>query len=464
MNRHAIVIGGSLAGLCAARALSRFFEHVTVLERDALPVDTHCRRGVPQARHVHALLARGRTELERLLPGFTARLREAGALEHDMARDFAVLRPYGWAPREESGIPSLFASRELVEATVRGMLAEHSNVSFEDRSDVAGLRVDPYGSGRITGVVLENGARDVFADLVVDASGARSPAPRWLREAGLAVPEETRVDSFCSYSTRWYEAPPPEERPDGWWWKGIWIDPRPGCEKRAAVLFPAEGGRWIVTLVGLARMPPPTTEAGFVEALGRLPSPLVAQAVNLAKPVSPVYGSRSTVNRLRHYERVRWPLQGFLALGDAVCSFNPLYGQGMTAAAVCARILERQLELLAPGHPELSVRFFQAQSDFMSGPWRLATSADFRFAETEGQRPAFSEWRTRYMDALIAASGDDPALRAVIAEVVHMLCPPERLFAADVVVRVLRQHMRRRLGGMPPFAAASAAAPRLAAR
>jgi 2-polyprenyl-6-methoxyphenol hydroxylase-like FAD-dependent oxidoreductase len=454
--QRAVVIGGSIAGLCAARVLADWFDAVTVLDRDGYPAGTVERAGVPQSRHVHALLARGRRELERLFPGFDARMRAAGAHEVDFGWDFAALRADGWAPRERTGITTLFASRTLLETTVRDLLRRVPRVALVERAAVTGLVADGDGARRVRGVRVhrrDGGAdEELHADLVVDASGRTSRSAEWLRAMGLEPPAETVVDSFGGYATRWYRAPDPARAPREWWWKGIWIDPKAPEHMTAGVLFPVEDGRWIVTIAGISRNYPPADEDGFGLALARLRSPLIARAVALAEPISPVHCHRAMANRFRHYER--WParLDGFIAVGDSVCAFNPVYGQGMTTAAVAATILAACVDRVGPTSPALPREFFHAQGRFLRDPWGLATGADFHFPATEGVRPPLFALFNRYTDALFAAAGDDVEIRRMLFEVFNMLEPPSRLFELAMLRRVALGSLRRML--QPPPAPA----------
>jgi 2-polyprenyl-6-methoxyphenol hydroxylase-like FAD-dependent oxidoreductase len=453
-KQRAVVIGGSIAGLCAARVLADYFDAVTVVDRDAYPAGALDRAGVPQSRHVHALLAGGRQALERLFPGFDQRMRAAGALELDFGLDFATLRPEGWMPREESGITTLFASRTLLESIVRDLLRGHPRVELVEHATVTGLVADGDGRRRARAVRLADGERR--ADLVVDASGRTSKAPEWLRALGLDTPEETVVDSFAGYATRWFAAPDPARWPREWWWKAIWLDPNVPENMTAAVLFPLEGGRWIVTLAGLARHYPPSDEAGFIAALDALRSPIIAEAVRLATPISPVYCNRAMANRFRHYDRWHARLDGFIAIGDSVCAFNPVYGQGMTTAALSAGILRDALDRVGPTSPSLPREFFRAQARFLRDPWGLATGADFMVPGTEGPRPWLGGLATRYMEALFTTAGGDAALRRRIGEVIHMVRPPSALFELPVVAQVARETLGRLVR---PASVASAPSP-----
>jgi 2-polyprenyl-6-methoxyphenol hydroxylase-like FAD-dependent oxidoreductase len=432
--RHAAVIGASFAGLCAARVLADFFERVTILERDALPrgsEDGRERPGVPQGRHVHVLLARGAMELERLHPGFRAEAIARGAIELDMGLEAAFLRVYGWAPRLDFGVPLLLASRWLFEATVRERSLAIPGIEVRDRTTVIGLS---RAAERVDGVLLaaDGGHSRLDADLVVDASGRASKAAQWLAALGVTPPEETVVDGLWGYSTRWYRAP--ARLPDGWWWRAIIIEGRPPEVLRGGVLIPVEDARWMVTLGGASGDYPPTDEAGFNAALAGLRSPLIAQAVALARPISPIYGSRTMSNHLRHYERWLRPLAGFIAVGDAVCAFNPIYGQGMTTAALCAAALGDALRRTRGD--DLPATFFSMQARAQSDAWSLATGADLRLQKTIGDRPLSARLLAPYFDALLLATRNDGVVYKRFFEVLQMLQPLSSLFAPGIVARV----------------------------
>jgi 2-polyprenyl-6-methoxyphenol hydroxylase-like FAD-dependent oxidoreductase len=382
-KQRAIVIGGSMAGLCAARVLSGFFKKVTVIDRDAYPAGAHERPGVPQSRHVHALLARGRIELDRLFPGFEKTMLERGALEINLGSDFATLRPTGWAVRRPNLITTLFASRVLIEATIRELLRRSPNVELIERADAVGFETIRADSIRVTGVKVN--PRDsgspftLTGDLIVDASGRSTKCPAWIEAMGLPMPSETVVDSHTGYASRWYRVNP-ASRPKDWWWKGIWIDP--ADSSTAGVMFPVEGDRMIVTMAGIGGKYPPNDEDGFTARLGELRSPIIALEVALAKPISKVYSYRQMANRWRHYEKWKSRLDGFVALGDSTCVFNPVYGQGMTSGALSALILGDAIKNSGADDRELPRKFFAAQAHFQAEPWGLATGADFRIAGT----------------------------------------------------------------------------------
>ncbi|HEY6419085.1 MAG TPA: hypothetical protein VIX59_08785 [Candidatus Binataceae bacterium] len=452
-HEHAIVIGGSMAGLCAARVLSEFYDKVTVVDRDAYPAGAHERPGVPQSRHVHALLMRGRIELDRLFPGFERTMLEQGALEINFGVDFATLRAAGgWAKRLPNSITTLFASRVLIEATARALVRERSNIELTERAEAAGFEFEGTGARRVTGIKVrprDGGAEYLLTgDLIVDASGRSTKCPSWISAAGLPLPEEMIVDSHTGYASRWYQAAP-ERRPREWWWKGIWIEPQAGDAAQAGVLFPVEGNRFIVTLAGWGGKYPPSDEAGFTAKLKELRSPIIAEEVALAAPLSPVYSYRQMANKWRHYEKWSARLDGFIALGDSMCAFNPVYGQGMTSGALAALILRDCLTELGAGNPELPRTFFARLARFQAEPWGMATGADFRFAGTEGHRPLSSRIIAPVMGKMFEVQGDDPVIGDRLGEVINMVKPTSALFERAMLVRIAKAWVRRLFHGRP---------------
>jgi 2-polyprenyl-6-methoxyphenol hydroxylase-like FAD-dependent oxidoreductase len=371
-----------------------------------------------------------------------------GAVELDVPWEFAVLRPYGWARRERSGIPAFFASRKLLEWVVRGLFRELPNVELLERTEATRLLTIGNGEKHLVGVEIrarDGGARsELEADLVVDASGRSTKSVSWFEELGIEPPTETVVDPFAGYSTRWYQGP--EQWPRDWWWKGIWIDVKEPDYLTAGVVFPTEGNRFLVTLASAARNYPPNDEAGFDSKLQELRSPIIAKAVGVSKPISTVYSNRSMANRFRHYER-GLDLRGFVATGDSVCGFNPVYGQGMSVAATCAGILGSCLEKVGATNDDLPRAFFREQARFLRQPWGLATGADFSIPETEGERPRIGRLVGPYVRALGDSSKESFYLRRRFWEVLNLLRPTSNLFSPGVIGRVAYHTLRRRLRG-----------------
>jgi 2-polyprenyl-6-methoxyphenol hydroxylase-like FAD-dependent oxidoreductase len=437
---HAVVIGGSFSGLFAGRVLSDFFDRVTVLDRDTFPEGVEDRAGVPQARHVHGLLVRGLQEYERAFPGFERLAVDKGATFHDHTWDFVVLRPQGWQPRYRSELKFLSASRELIESCVRDLFRKLPKVELHERVAVTGLRISREGGNpRCVGVTIpahEGGkAAVVEADLVVDASGAVSRAPAWLEAGGLKPPRESVVDPLAGYSSRWFKGPPPGQWPARWWWwAGAYIRRRPDDLTEANFQL-KEHNRWHLTLSGFNRRYPPTHDAEFMALLKRFRSPIIAEMTRLMEPISPVYANRAMRNHWRHYERWNERLDGFIAIGDAFCHYNPVYAQGMTALALSATMLRACLEKYAFNAPEFAREFFAAQAQIQHDPWKLSAGVDLRFPFTLGERPFSMKLFNLYLDG-VGLAAKDPMVRRRLVEVAQLIRPLSDLFAPAVAGRV----------------------------
>lgn len=451
-NQHAVVLGGSLAGLLAARVLADHFERVTLIERDAYPQTAEARRGVPQANHVHGLLARGRRILEEFFPGLQDEMIAAGAPVADIANDIAWFTPAGWGVRFPSDLQILSFTRPLLDLYVRRHLARNSKIEIVDNTDV--LRLVPGTSpNQVAGVLVcprsldadRRVAKELRADLVVDATGRASRAPRWLSDLGYSTPEETVIDAFLGYASRLYQIPENFERD----WKCVFVQSAPPKRKRGAILFEVEDNRWLVTLIGGGRDYPPSDELGFLEFARSLEVPTIFDAIRRAQPVSPIKTHRATENRRRRYDRAPEMPENFLVLGDAVCAFNPVYGQGMTVAAMGALTLHTTLGEQRRRHPNgslsgLARRFQKRLAKVNETPWMLSTAQDLRYYETVGASPSrMTRFMHRYMDHVIELATRRVAVRRILLRTFNMLTPPSTLFQPRVLFQVLAQVLNR---------------------
>lgn len=440
-GRHAVVVGGSIGGMLAARALADRFDRVTIVERDRLPDAGENRPGVPHARHLHFFFKRGLMVVEELFPGVTADLLEAGSHLLDQGKDFRILYRSGWSPRVEMGLEFCTFTRPLLEATIRRHLLKDGKIGILEGFDVAGLMLDEDRQ-RVEGVRIRPRHRDpnapvetreVAAELVVDTSGRGSRAPEWLEAAGFPKPEETVVDAFWGYATRIYE-PVEDFKKD---WKVLFVMNRPPYQPRAGIIQPIEGNRWLVTVAGVMHDYPPTDEEGFLKFARSLSSPELYRAIEHARPLSRIWGYRRTENRLRRYDRARLPA-GFAALGDSVCAFNPVYGVGMTLTGLEALELR---ELLRKGDGRLDTRAFQKRvAKLVSGPWALTTGEDLRWPATQGgkitAKVKFMHW---YIEQVIRLIPQNEDVFRRFQRVNHMLDAPTALFRPAVLLPVLRQ-------------------------
>lgn len=445
-DQRAVVIGGGIAGLLASRVLKDHYDEVVLLERDHYPSAPEPRPGVPQSHHVHLLLLRGKRILNRLFPGLTDDLVSQGASAVEMGHELAVLNYHGWRARYEGGLELLTFTRPLLEWLIRRRLAEAQRIIGAQGYRVTGL-IEDDGEGRIIGVRCEasNGPRtkhELHCDLVVDASGRFSEAPSWLAEHGYPQPEETVVDPLLGYASRLYirhedDNSLDELRPG---WKAILLMGQPPDFTRAGVLLPVEGDRWHVTLIGISGDYPPTDETGFHDFARSLRSSVISEAIENAQPCSTISGSRSTENRRGHYRDLDRQPEQFIVVGDALCSLNPIYAQGMSVAAMHAITLDRCLREYgsSAGDADGAARRIQGRiEETIDIPWLLATGDDVRWPKTEGARHRGLPMRLahRYLDAVSLLATEDPDVDRALTRVAHLVAPIQELFRPRIALR-----------------------------
>jgi 2-polyprenyl-6-methoxyphenol hydroxylase-like FAD-dependent oxidoreductase len=438
-GQHAVVIGASMAGLLASRILSDHFEQVTVIERDQLSEGAQARKGVPQGRHVHILLHKGASIMQQLFPDLFPALLENGSIAIDTVADFHWYNFGAWKPRFSSGITFYSQSRPLLEGHVRERVAARSNVRFLDGCSVVKLCANGNAT-QITGVQIrprqgESHEEVLAADLVVDASGRGSQTPQWLAALGYGKVEESTIKVDVGYATRIYR------RPDHCTFDHdvLAVYSTPPAEKRAGVLAPIEENRWIVTLIGWLRDYPPDNEADFLAFAHGLPQPDLYEAIQDAEPLTPIAIHKFPANRRRHYERLSSFPEGFVALGDAVCSFNPVYGQGMTAAALEVEVLNTLL-YRRRGHGDIigfSRRFQKKITKIVDNFWLLAASEDFRYPETQGKRPLGVNLLNHYARRVHQLSTFDPQVTLLLYHVLQAIKSPMALFSPHILAKVL---------------------------
>ena len=438
---RAVVLGASLAGLLSARVLADHVDEVVVVDRDDLDADLDApRRGVPQGKHTHGLLVRGVDAIEAILPGFTRELISRGAIQADALSRSRWLMGGNLLTRGPSGLVGLLASRTLVESQVRRQVRQVPGVRLLGRHDIDGLLAGPDRS-RVTGVRITprpdpagpaSAAApetvELLADVVVDATGRGSRAPVWFRELGYAPPPEVVVDAQVVYMTRQFEARP-----------GVLDDldadivgTRPPSG-RAGVALRQEGGRWTVTLAGQRGEQPPPDLDGYLAFAQSLPTDGIARIVAGCAPVGEAISYRYPSSRWRRWDRLTARPQGLIIIGDAVCSFNPIYGQGMSSAAHQALRLR---ELLAAGGADLAGRTATAFASVASTPWTLATGADRRFPGMPA-KPLPERILDRYLDRLLEVATTDHEVTVAFGRVLNLVAAPPSLLAPGIARRVL---------------------------
>ncbi|MGW7298282.1 FAD-dependent oxidoreductase [Streptomyces sp. NPDC054829] len=433
----AVVLGGSVAGMLAARALALLGVRVTLVERDVLPAGPEPRKCLPQARHVHQLWSGGAQAMEELLPGVTARLREAGAHRLPITTDMVGLSPRGWYRRWPESHFMLLCSRDLLDATVRELVLADERIELAERTEVLGLE----GTGtQVTGVRLrgpDGTRRTLEAGLVVDATGRASRTPQWLTELGLPEPKTREVDSGVAYASRVYRAP--EAARDGFPVVNIQPEPRTGGPGVGGVLLPIEDGRWLVTLFGTRGAEPSADTADFDAYARGLRHPVLADLIDRAEPLTDVAFTRTTANRRHFYEQLpAWP-ENFVVLGDALAAFNPIYGHGMSVAARAAVALRDTVEAHGWGTAGLSRRLQKAVARPARAAWDLAVGVDVFYPGATENGPTRAERLVAaYVDRLTyTATGNGRVARALtdvmsLEKGAQVLLTPSVLLAAAV--------------------------------
>jgi len=436
LGKRAVVIGGSLAGMLSVRAVTDHYDEVVVLERDTFAGESGPRMSAPQSFHLHVLLKGGENAMERLVPGFRETIENSGSQTLNPGRDMVSASDLGTAERFESKLRVHGQSRWLLEECLRKRVVELTdNLVVKLGATVRGLLYDK-DSNTVTGVRIEADGRseELPADLVVDASGRGEGAVRWLAALGIAPPEiETVKVDFAYGSTVVRLADDPDRD-----WKGIVVGNLPREGARGAVLMPIEGGLHICSAGGRAGDYPPDDKEAFIEFVRSLPVKTIAEELERAEFVAPMSRMVYPVNRLRHYERCEHLPTAFLPVGDAFCSFNPTYGQGMSCAAFQAEALAETLAARQPKQSiaELGPAYLASGAEAVQFPWRQANFHDFLYPTTEGDRSMIPEEETAYRLKLQMAATRDPVLRDLAAAVQHFLEPYERLFEEATRQRV----------------------------
>ena len=434
IGERAVVLGASMAGLLAAKVLSDSYGQVTVIDRDELPEASTHRRGVPHGRHIHGLLARGQQALEELFPGLTAELVAHGVPAGDMQADTRLFFSGHRLRQAPAGLVVLCASRPVLEGRVRARVRALPNVRLVDRCDVVGLATTP-DRRRVTGARLlrraDGSAEEALgADLVVDATGRGARTPAWLEALGYPRPEREQVRVGLGYASRIYRLPP-----DALGGDLAVLHAATPPHPRAGALQVLEGDRWMVTLAGILGDHPPTDPVGFLDFARSLRFPDIYQAVRDAEPLDDPVAFRFPASVRHRYEKLdRFP-GGLLVMGDAVASFNPIYGQGMSVAALEALALRRHLEHGTAQRPR---NWFRELARVVDVPWDIAAGGDLVFPGVQGRRTAKVRLVNAYLAQLHAVAAHDADLAGAFLRVAGLVAPPGSLLRPGVAARVLR--------------------------
>lgn len=444
LGERAVVLGASMGGLLAARVLADFFGTVTVFERDELSDDPVNRRGVPQGRHPHVLLPRGAHVLDELFPGLLGELVAAGAPvwdDGDLTKGYFSygghqVLPSGQIAADPREMALYLPSRPLLECHVRRRLQQVGNVTIHGGHDVTELTSSSDRS-RITGVRVANRAggdpREVAADLVVDAMGRSAHTPALLESLGYGRPAEDHITMHTTYVSQ-----PMRIAPGTLKEMLALVSPAPGRPK-GMFLVGYERDTWIFTVFALAGHEPPRDLDGMLSYAAEYGPPHLLAAVRTGEPLGPVVQHRMPSSQWRRYDKMRRLPDGLLACGDAICSFNPIYGQGMSVAALDAVALR---DCLRRGVTDLPRRYFRATAKAIGVAWRTGATSDLAFPEVQGRRTRSMSITNRLVESVLTASQSDAVVGTQFFRVTGLLDPPTRLLRPSFLYRVAAVNLR----------------------
>lgn len=424
-----IVIGGSISGLLSAQALATTGWDVIILERETLPAEPAPRKGTPQCHHAHVLLKKGLTVIEDLAPGFTEQLLAFGAVEVNATRDWHTLFQSGLLARGESDLDFITSSRLLIEFALRKIVSSHPRISIRENCRVLELRFGEAGMPRIrTNDGWLSLSRD--ASLLIDASGRHSKTPKWLQASGFEAPTVSKTAPNLGYASCRFRN---LKLPQGV--RGMISMYRAPEHPRAGIIIPIENASYLVTLSGLNGHYPPTEESGFMEFAATLRAPEFCSALETGTRASDIKGFRKQTNELRHFDRTSRKPESFIVTGDAVCSFNPIYGQGITAAALAASRLRRCINAGRFDSGSLQKAVLDAYRD----PWATASAEDLRWIENPPLRITVMHW---LMDSMNMAASHDLETAKMYLSVLHMVDRPSAFLRPRFIIKALTSSLK----------------------
>ncbi|AFC31525.1 hypothetical protein PM3016_4787 [Paenibacillus mucilaginosus 3016] len=438
----AVVIGGSMAGLLAARVLSDFYREVLVVEKDDLPNGPELRPGTPQAFHPHRLTPRGLELLERYFPGFNEELLGHGAPSslngfNHMSNEHGIL-VLGPDPDNNAS-----CTRALLEWVIRRRAQAVPGIRFLTKQEVTGLLSSPDGAS-VTGVLIrergsEGQRRTLAADLVVETGGRASRLTAWLSELGYEVPAPDRLHLNLGYSTRRYRVPEGMERT----WNVIHTSGRASEGTATGVFGPIENGLAESVLYSAGGVYPTTEAESYAQEAGALTSPVLAEAIRDLEPLGPPRAFRvPELVRRRYGHMTSWPA-GLLVLGDAFCHFDPIFGQGITVASMEAELLEECLrEEREQPRAGFELRALGRMQELIEPAWWLNCTAALRWKGVEyaGAAPLEGvEFAQRYFDQYHrhAMQTQSMELYGLFWAVNTLFAPPGELVRPELVEAVL---------------------------
>ena len=442
--QRAVVIGGSVAGLMTAKTLSPFFREVVILEKDTLNSENGLHKGVGQGPHSHVLLPSGMEILKQLLDSTELNPREYGIYPADAAEELKWFQFGVWKKRFHSGVNMGWCHRSQFEWRVRQDVLSVDNILLNSGARVVGLMVAEEGN-RIKGVQYQAGSgkediKALEADLVIDASGRGTHTPKWLSEANIASVTEDEVRTQISYTTRRFRLPPSLK--DSLDWKVLAIYPEPPHVKRGGMIYPLGNGEWMTTLVGFNGEIAPSDIDGYMDYAQSLPQPELYEVLKQSTPIGDPLNYRVPGSLWRRYDDSKqWP-GNYAVVGDAVCSFNPIYGQGITMVLKDLQKLRALLERKESDFTPATMTHLQKQiGKGKIIPWLMAASPDFMYTGTTGNKPPGVSIMNSYIKALMKLAGKDQDIHQRFIEAFTFLKSPAVLMTPSVIGKVVGQKL-----------------------
>lgn len=424
MKERAIIVGASMAGLLAARICADHFKEVVILEKDELPIGPQHRKGIPQDQQLHLLLAKGNQIINRLFPGIGEELVAQGAIAGDLGLLMQWYSDGGFRPQCLTGQQTILLSRPLLENALRQRLMQKNNVLIKDQTRVSRWQLE---GGKITGIHTSEGY--IEADLCVDTCGIASSVPAALDTWNYPLPRVEQVQVNVKYTSCIFERPAD--------FKGlININSDAPRNSKHGTVQAIEGNKMIVMVQGREQDDVPADIASLKAYTKQLEHPLIYQTIEHLNPLGTLTHYHIPKVRWVHFEELsRFPA-GLLVLGDAICRLNPVYGQGMSSAALQAEVLN---QVLQKGLREDSWKiYFKQVAQLLKSPWEVTLAEDFKFAGTQGQAPKIPKLVERYFAKLSRVMNQDPVLFVAFASVVNLMKPPTSLLRPNLIWRVLR--------------------------
>jgi len=434
-KHHAIILGGSFAGLMTAKALSHHYKKVTIIEKDKVHRHPEARKGQPHTQHLHGLLPAALNILNDYFPGFYDDVTNNGGVTNDLGLSMNWYTHGGYKKNVFMGITGISLSRPLLEHIVRERVLAMPNITLIDNTPAKAF-LSSSDKQHVTGVLVDDkqsGETKIYeADLVIDCTGRGSQTPKWLKQLGYDEVPVTEVKIDVTYTTRVYKRNPEDER--GRWW--IACTPEAPKERRNGAVFPIEGNRWIVSVGGWHGEKAATDETEFLEFLKTLPNTNIYDIASKSEPLSDIIQYKYPVSIKRNYEKMdRFPT-GLLVLGDAASSFNPVYGQGISSTCMQALALDKLLSENI-SEQKLAKTFFKRILNIKDKLWQMSTDEDFRFPETTGTRPFGIGISNKFVSQLHRATNSDETVCYAFLRVMGLLDPPTKLMRPKMLWKIL---------------------------